>query len=396
MPIESISDFCVCMMEPGLLFTSILGFTQILLWGASYFLLSVLSKDIMQETGWSYQMVYGCLSLSLFISGLLLPRIGKMIHTKTHNHALLYTGLVMATGLITIGLSTSYLIFAIGWSVIGIAMGMGLYDALFASLGKLYGAKANKAIILVTLIASLAPSISWALSSQLLGHFGWRNTCFAYAGILVLTIFPLHRYVFTPLQRTGTKATAGTVPVNKIFYILAVNFTIGAVMTTGLVIHLIDILLEKKMPMGTVLTVAAFLGPSQAAARTLELVIRNRNAIEMAFISTFAMLLGVILLFYFPITGVIIFGLGNGMRSVLRGTLPLYLYGKDIYPVVIGKLARMPLIAQAATPFVGGFIIQQWGTDCLLYTLCMLACINISLIWFLNKITYDFQKGYFR
>lgn len=396
MPIRSNTDFCVRIMEPGLLVTSILGFTQILLWGASYFLLSVLSKDIMRDTGWSYQMVYGCLSLSLLISGLLLPRIGKMIHTKTHNHALFYTGLVMAAGLVITGLAGSYWLFAAGWCVIGIAMGMGLYDALFASLGKLYGARANRAIVYVTLIASLAPSISWALSSRLLTHVGWRNTCFVYAAILVVTIFPLHRYVFPPLETTAPKAVSGTVPVNRIFYLLAISFTIGAVMTTGLVVHLIDILLEKKMPMSTVLMIAAFLGPSQAAARTLELVIRNRNAIEMAFISTFAMLLGLLLLFYFPISGVIIFGVGNGMRSVLRGTLPLYLYGKDIYPLVIGKLARMPLIAQAATPFIGGFIIQQWGTHCLIYALCMLALINISLIWFLNKITYDFQKGYFR
>jgi MFS family permease len=384
------------MMEPGLLITSILGFTQILLWGASYFLLSVLSKDIMRETGWSYQMVYGCLSLSLFVSGLLLPRIGRMIHTQTHNHALFYTGLVMAAGLVITGLASSYWLFAIGWCVIGIAMGMGLYDALFASLGKRYGTHANRAIVWVTLIASLAPSVAWALSSLLLTHFGWRNTCFIYAGILVVTIFPLHRYVFTPLDSKAAKPAPGKVPVNKIFYLLAISFTIGAVMTTGLVVHLIDILLEKQMPMSTVLMVAAFLGPSQAAARTLELLIRNRNAIEMAFISTFAMLLGLVLLFYFPISGVIIFGVGNGMRSVLRGTLPLYLYGKDIYPLVIGKLARMPLIAQAATPFIGGFIIQQWGTDYLVYTLCMLAVINISLIWRLNKTTYDFQKGYFK
>lgn len=396
MPIRSNDDFCSRIMEPGLFVTSILGFTQILLWGASYFLLSVLSKDIMRDTGWSYQMVYGCLSLSLFISGLLLPRIGKMIHTNTHNHALFYTGLVMAAGLVIIGSSDSYWLFAIGWCVIGIAMGMGLYDALFASLGKLYGARANRAIVLVTLIASLAPSVAWALSSWLLTHVGWRNTCFTYAGILVVTIFPLHRYIFTPLDNTTAGTATGTVPVNKKFYLLATNFTIGAVMTTGVVVHLIDILLEQKMPMPTVLMIAALLGPSQAAARTLELVIRNRSAIEMAFISTFAMLLGLVLLRYFPISGVIIFGVGNGMRSVLRGTLPLFLYGKDIYPLVIGKLARMPLIAQAATPFIAGFIIQQWGTGCLIYTLCMLALINISLIWFLNKITYDFQKGYFR
>lgn len=373
------------------------GLSQILLWGGSYFLLSVLSAPIMQETGWTYQQVYGCLSLGLLISGLLLPAIGKIIQHTERNYILHYTGIVMGIGLIMIGLATTYPLFVLGWVVIGVGMGMGLYDALFASLGKMYGTKAKKVIVWVTLIASLAPSISWPFTSFLLHELGWRHTCFTLAGILMVGIYPIHQYIFQPVAAKIQVATTGNISFRtKIFYLLLANFTIGALITTGVVVHLIEILSAKKIGMSTILLIVAFLGPSQSAARTLELMIANRSAVEMAFISTMAMLLGIGLLFFHPslaTIGIIIFGVGNGMRSVLRGTLPLAIYGPEHYPLVIGRLARMPLIAQAAAPFIGGFMIQQFGTTIYLCSLCALLLMNLILIWKIKSYELQLQKS---
>lgn len=373
------------------------GLSQILLWGGSYFLLSVLSAPIMQETGWSYQQVYGCLSVGLLTSGCLLPAIGKIIQHTERNYILHYTGIVMGIGLIMVGMATSYPFFVLAWIVIGAGMGMGLYDALFASLGKLYGTKAKKMIVWVTLIASLAPSISWPFTSLLLHQLGWRHTCFTLAGILMISIYPIHKYIFHPVAAHVQAVHTSYISFRtNIFYLLLANFTIGAIITTGIVVHLIDILSARKIDMSTILMVVAFLGPSQSAARTLELMIANRSAVEMAFISTAAMLLGIGLLFLHPslaAIGIIIFGVGNGMRSVLRGTLPLAIYGPEQYPLVIGRLARMPLIAQAAAPFLGGFMIQQFGTNIYLCSLCALLLINLILIWKIKSYELHFQKS---
>jgi MFS family permease len=383
--------------KPPYIVLFLTGLSQILLWGGSYFLLSVLSAPIMQETGWSYQQVYACLSLALLISGLLLPAIGKLIQQTTHNHILHYTGIVMGTGLIIIGFAAHYALFVLGWVVIGMGMGMGLYDALFASLGKLYGSRAKQVIVWVTLIASLAPSVSWPFSSFLLHQLGWRHTCFTMAGILMLGIYPIHKYIFHPVAPRVQTGQGGSISFRtRIFYLLLANFTIGAIITTGVVVHLIDILGAKQIEMSTILVIVAFLGPSQSAARTLELLIANRSAVEMAFISTFAMLLGIGLLFFHPslaTIGIIIFGVGNGMRSVLRGTLPLAIYGPDHYPLVIGRLARLPLIAQAAAPFIGGFMIQQFGTTIYLGVLCALLLINLILIWNIKSYELQLQKS---
>ncbi len=373
-----------------------LGIAQILLWGGSYFILSVLAEPIMKETGWTYQMVYGCLSVSLLVSGLLLPSIGKLISSSERNFVLQYAGVVMALGLTVLGLSEHFLLFLLGWTIIGVAMGMGLYDALFASIGKNYGEHTSKAIVQVTLIASLAPTISWSLVSMLESSFNWRTTCFIYAAILLLTIFPIHSYVFPSAKSTaanpheGNQKKAGTKELyrSKIYYLLLINFTLGAILTTGIVVHLIDILLDKKLAMATVLSIVAFLGPSQAGVRVLNLVLSNITPVKTAIVSAFASVAGILLFFLDPrgaFLGVIFFGMGNGMRSILRGTLPLSVFGQEHYAVMIGQLARLPLIAQALTPFAGGFLIQQFGVTVFLYAFLLLACINIILCYMIRK-----------
>lgn len=375
-----------------------MGIAQILLWGGSYFLLSVLSAPVMQETGWSHQMVYSALSLALLISGLVLPKIGRIIDAQDNNYILQYAGVVMAAGLILLGLAQHFLVYLLSWSIIGIAMGMGLYDALFASLGKKYGTRTGKVIVQVTLIASLAPSISWYLLSLLLGSFHWRTVCFIYAGILLLTIYPLYKFVFrqsaeAPVQRTRSiqkDIPHQTIAKGSIFYLLLINFTIGAVVTNGIIIHLIDILSDKKMPMTAVIGTVAFLGPSQAGVRILDLMISAKSSLHTAIVSTIAILVGILLLSTAPqiaVCGVIILGMGNGMRSILRGTLPLEIFGQDNYALIIAKLGRMPLIAQALTPFITGWLIQQCSVQVFLYVFCALAFINIILCCIIIKQT---------
>jgi hypothetical protein len=81
----------------------------------------------------------------------------------------------------------------------------------------------------------------------------------------------------------------------------------------------------------------------------------------------------------FAATGVVLYSLGNGMRAILRGTLPLELFGAASYPVVLGRLARPALIAQAVTPIIGAYIVHHYGAMSILTILSALALVNIGL-----------------
>lgn len=374
-----------------------LGFAQILLWGGSYFILSVLGKPISIETGWTSTAVYSAVSLALLVSGIILPKMGRLVDTKFGYLLLYYSGMLMALGLVLVGLSNNYVIFLTGWVVIGAAMGIGLYDALFANLGKYLGTFASKNIIEITLISSLASSISWTISNHLLQLMGWRMTCITYAGILIAVILPLHRYAFRNIRikkqsqpkQLSQKPQFIESTNRHLLLLLHINFTLGAVITSGMIIHMIALLESKGTGLNNIMGAVFFLGPAQASVRALELLLPKRSSAEMNVISAFVILIGIVALRANPIwmlPGIILFGMGNGLRSVLRGTLPLKLFGNQPYAPLMGKLGRWPLIAQALMPFAGGLLLTTLHWKYFFIIFFVLAFINLLVSIGIQKI----------
>ena len=70
-------------------------------------------------------------------------------------------------------------------------MGAGLYDAAFASLGRLYGQSARQPITILTLFGGFASTVCWPLSAYLETSLGWRGTCLVYAGLHLAMALPL-------------------------------------------------------------------------------------------------------------------------------------------------------------------------------------------------------------
>ncbi|MDI9874226.1 MFS transporter [Flectobacillus rivi] len=377
----------------------ILGFTQILLWGGSFFLLAILAKPIIAETGWSHQLVYGALSLAMLVSGMLASKVGKMIETIAKNYNLLYAGFVMGAGLIIIGLSHHFLLFLLGWCVVGVAMAMGLYDALFATLGKKYGKIARKSIVQVTLISGFTTTVVWPLLSFLLNHYGWRNACFVYAGILIVWVFPVHKFLIPEKVQMIEEENTSTniqqeLPTGlentSVFTILLVNFTIGSILMTGISVHLVEILNDNGLPLTMAISVGAMLGPSQVGIRFLDAILPKKTPLNSALVSSVTIFVGLVLFLMsqqIAFLAVICFGLGNGMRSILRGTLPLWIFGADSYATIMGRLAGLPMVAQALTPLLSGYMIAHFSVKKFVSLLVVLAFVNIiTMVILRNKI----------
>src|SRR3954471_9004434 len=113
-----------------------LGVTQILAWGSSYYLPTVLAKPIAADTGWSLTWVVAGLSLGLLVAGLAAPFVGRKIHDHGGRPVLAASAVLIALGQITLALSPSLIVFFAGWIVLGFGMSAGLYDASFSTLGR--------------------------------------------------------------------------------------------------------------------------------------------------------------------------------------------------------------------------------------------------------------------
>jgi MFS family permease len=156
---------------------SALGLTQILAWGSSYYLPTVLARPIAANTGWPFTWVVGGLSLGLLVSGLASRQVGRAIERHGGRPVLVTSALLLAIGLSTLALAPDIAIYLAAWTILGLGMGAGLYEAAFSTLGRLYSLNARSAITSLTLWGGFAATVCWPLSAFLVHVVGWRSTC---------------------------------------------------------------------------------------------------------------------------------------------------------------------------------------------------------------------------
>lgn len=142
-----------------------LGTTQTLAWASSYYLPAILADPIGRDLGVSSNWIFGAFSASLVISAMLGPRIGRQIDLVGGRQVLSASNLTIAGGLVLLGFSYSVPVMAIAWLVLGIGMALGLYDAAFATLGRIYGTEARGSITGITLMAGFASTVGWPLTA---------------------------------------------------------------------------------------------------------------------------------------------------------------------------------------------------------------------------------------
>src|SRR5215212_9758938 len=182
-----------------------LGVAQIFGWGSSYYLLGALTQSIADDTTWSNTWILAGLSLALLIAGVISPQMGRAVARRGGRSVLAASTLLLTAGLVVVATSHALSSYVLGWTIIGLGMGLGLYDAAFATLGSRFGAASRGPITALTLIAGFSSTLTWPLSLFLLNQVGWRGTCIVYALIEVLLCLPLY-LLFAPNIAGSTHA----------------------------------------------------------------------------------------------------------------------------------------------------------------------------------------------
>jgi hypothetical protein len=130
--------------------------------------------------------------------------------------------------------------------------------------------------------------------------------------------------------------------------------------------------------------VGALIGPSQVAGRLVELAWGRRlHPAWSALISASLMGIGLAALyldFSFVGLAVIIYAAGGGVSFVVRGTLPLALFGARNYGTMMGTLAFPSLMAQALAPWAATFVFTRYGSEYLLGMLLLLSGAHVATI----------------
>ena len=375
-----------------------LGLAQTMAWGGSYYIPAILAAPMARELGLATPTVFAVFSAALLLSAFIGPAAGRAIDRHGGHWVLMASNLIMSAGLFALGLAQGFVGLCLAWALLGLGMGMGLYEAGFATLAKLFGAGARGPISGITLFAGFASTVAWPFSTWLEAHYGWRGACMVWAAIMPLLGLPLNGWLLPRRAEASVAAAVAASPAARppgllALALLAYVFAVAGFTSAAMAAHLPGMLTLAGASAATVVLAGALLGPAQVGARLLEIgMLRRWSPMVSATLANATHPLGVLLLMLWgapaAIAFVLLHGGGNGILTIARGTLPLALFGPAGYGGRTGWLAVPARFAAAAAPVLFGLLLERFGMAAMWFT-AALSLAAIASLAILARITRE-------
>jgi len=352
----------------------VLGVTQILSWGTIFYTPVLIVPLIATERGWSISFAMGGFSVGLLVAGLVAPYVGRSIDHFGGHVVMTIGSLIGGLGLALIVFAGHPIVYYVVWMVLGVAMAANLYDAAFATLGRIFGAGARRPITALTLAGGFASTVSWPATQFLIDRVSWGGTYLIYAALLTCVAAPLHAVALprsrfeaaVPAQSAREEPGKVLPPHGLPFILVASAFAAYAFVPSGLSAHLLAIFERTGIDAGTVVWIGALFGPAQVGARLVEFAFgRNLHPLWLVRFALSALLCAFVMLAVFGISigtaaaFALMFGGANGLVTITRGAVPLALFGASGYGRLMGRLAGPFLLVQSAAPLVMAFTIEH-------------------------------------
>jgi len=352
---------------------AVLGITQILAWGAVFYPPVMTVPLIAAERGFSFTFAMGGFSAGLLTAGFVSPTVGGLIDRYGGHRVMPFGSLAGAAGLVGLTVASHPVAYFAVWVLLGAAMAASLYDPAFATLGRIFGAKARQPITVLTLAGGFASTVSWPATYALLQPLGWQGTYLVYAALLAFVAAPLHAFALPRTRATHDVVHAeGAAPppvrptTGMAFLLVVAAFAAYSFVPSGLSAHLLAIFQRAGLEPHVVVLVGMLFGPSQVAARLCEFIFaRNIHPLAMARFAVGMLVASFALLWLFgfstpaAVLFAVMFGVANGLITIARGAVPLALFGAVGYGRIIGRIARPALVITAVAPVVIAAVAER-------------------------------------
>jgi hypothetical protein len=351
-----------------------LGATQIIGYGTLYYSFSILAADVAAHFAWPVEWIFGALSAALLIGGLTAPWLGVTFDRIGAGPVMAMGSAIAAAALTACALSPNAIVYTASLTVLQIAANLLQYGAAFALLVQIKPQVAARSITYLTLIAGFASTIFWPITAWLHAHLSWQNIYLVFAAMNLIICLPLHAWLAQGARKgrvanhTATPEIEPSLPEGSRrlgFILMVAGFSLIAVSCSAVLVHMVPLLTGLGLGSSAAL-VGALFGPAQVASRVINMVAgRNFPALGLAMLSALLIAGGILVL---PVTApsaigamafAVLFGMGNGLLSIVTGSLPLQLFGSRGYGKLQGKMMSARLVLSAVAPFV--FAVSMTG-----------------------------------
>lgn len=357
-----------------------LGVAQIVSWGTLYYSFSLFVLPMQESLGWSLTQLNGALTTGLLVAGLCAFPVGAFID-RHGGRALMTVGALGAVTLLCAWSQVETLAgFYAVWFGLGACMAAVLYEPLFVVLTYHFKEHARRAITTLTLVAGFASTVFMPLIETLLGQLPWRDVLLLLALIYAAITVPVHALLIPPrpadsthTTSTSTRETARTYLRARLgdptFWGLTVWFTAYIGTASGLMFQLVPYLKANGVTTATILITIALIGPSQVVGRLLLMLAGDRaSTLAVGAATTTLTPLAVLVLILAPTSMAtlglfaIMFGVANGVTTILRGVAPAEWLGRAHYGSVMGVMGAPMMIAAALAPLLTAAIWTASGS----------------------------------
>jgi len=373
---------------------------QLITWGSVFYTFSLLMEPVEREMGLTRAESSLALSLALLVEGLLAYPVGRWID-RGHERAVMTGGSVLiAIGLVLHAFVTDLTTFYAVWILLGAGLSATLYPPAFAVITRRYPNDFRRAIITMTLLGGLASTVFIPVSAWLIGALGWRPATCVLAALHLAVCVPLHAWVLRHAPRPASTAQSqqeGRAELARLVrspsYLLIVLFIVGVMgVTSALPAHMVSLLREAGLPAAWVVAVPASIGLIQVLGRILLLFFEHRFDLHMAnrLIPVFIPL-GLVALLASLATGgsvglalafVGIYGLGNGMLTIVKGTAVAQYVSRAHVASLNGAMGLPTALARAAGPWLMGLLwTPAGGYAAGLWVMLAVAVVATGALW---------------
>jgi MFS family permease len=367
--------------DPMMVAVVALGITQITAWGTSYYCLGVLAGPISQDTGWSRGFVFLGFTVALLAMGIVSSAVGRAIDRHGARLVMTLGTALVSAGLFALAHVRSEVAYLAAWTFLGLGMRLCLYDAAFAALVQVTPTRGRTAISYLTLFGAFASSVFWVVGHALDERVGWRQTLVLFALINLAVCLPLHWLGLARREAAPGPAAPAAAPPSSVdgppltgrarsvaLVLFALIMSLNGFVFGVVSVQLVPLLEAAGLATAAAVWVASLKGVAQFGGRVVEILFaRNLRAITVGRIAVGVLPPSLLLLLAgtgsvpMVVAFTLLMGASQGVITIVRGAVPLALFGATGYGAVLGVIATPILIVNAASPTVFAWIVDHWG-----------------------------------